>query len=151
MIKVKCDTCGNELVRSPSKVNNRNYCSPECFAPMRDKEIVERGVNTRMTAERSSMYEAKRTESLRKNNTGKNHPAWLGAHASYRAIHYWVIRHKGKPTKCSKCGVVDSRPRHIQWANVDGKYVRSLDDFIALCVSCHKFYDIALAKAKKGD
>ena len=146
MIKVNCNTCGKNLRRSPSKVNARNYCSYECFSSVRNAEISARGINTRMTTERSAKYATKRAEALRIKNVGPLHPMWRGDKASYRAVHYWVTRQKGKPSTCSKCGVSDERPRYIQWANVDGKYRRSLEDFIAMCVSCHKNHDLAIAR-----
>jgi hypothetical protein len=52
----------------------------------------------------------------------------------YRNLHRWVQQEKGKPTKCSKCGKIGNR---IGWANVGHTYERNLDDYIALCFSCH--------------
>jgi len=57
-------------------------------------------------------------------------------------IHAWVIRHKGRPLYCEYCGKNGGSSRLYHWANVDHKYKRSLDDFIRLCVSCHRRYDI---------
>lgn len=70
--------------------------------------------------------------------------AWKGEQVSYRGLHQWIRRRKGKPTKCSFCGKEDTRPRFIQWANIDGKYRRNLGDYIALCGSCHKLKDLAM-------
>ncbi len=61
--------------------------------------------------------------------------------ARYTAIHQWVVREKGRPTKCEHCGK-DGLTRHkIQWANIDHKYRRFLSDYIRLCVKCHRKYD----------
>ena len=70
--------------------------------------------------------------------------AWKGNKVSHRGLHQWIRRKKGKPTKCSFCGKEDSRPRYIQWANIDGQYRRDLSDYIALCGSCHKLKDLAM-------
>ncbi len=67
---------------------------------------------------------------------------WKGEKASYMAIHSWVRRHKGKPIKCIYCGKEKTTPKSIQWANRDHTYRRILDDYISLCVSCHRKYDI---------
>lgn len=58
---------------------------------------------------------------------------------SYGAIHNWVRLWKGRPLQCEKCGKIKTTPKPIQWANIDHKYKRVLNDYIALCASCHKF------------
>lgn len=70
--------------------------------------------------------------------------AWKGEKVSYRGLHQWIRRKKGKPTKCCFCGKEDVRPRFIQWANIDGKYRRNLDDYISLCGTCHKLKDLSM-------
>jgi hypothetical protein len=82
-------------------------------------------------------------------NQGKHQPQtagvknlnWKGDFVSYRALHKWVARWKGKPNKCELCGLVDENHRRFHWANKDHEYKRSLDDYMRLCVSCHKLYD----------
>jgi hypothetical protein len=61
---------------------------------------------------------------------------WKGEEATYSSKHHWVRNHKGKPKICENCG---KSAKH--WANIDHKYHRDLDDYIALCVKCHKKYD----------
>lgn len=81
----------------------------------------------------------------------------------YVYLHQWVRKNKGKPSECSKCYIVGfQRPGKyggwsIQWANIDGRYRRNLDDFIALCVKCHRRHDgiseeqkIKMSLAHKG-
>jgi uncharacterized protein YlaI len=65
-------------------------------------------------------------------------PNWKGNKAKYGAIHEWVKKHKGKAKICSICG----DKKRIQWANVDHKYKRNLEDYISLCPRCHTRYDI---------
>lgn len=79
----------------------------------------------------------------KKVSDAKNY-AWKGEQVSYRGLHQWVRRKKGLPTKCTNCGKESEKPRIIQWANVDRMYRRNLEDFIALCCSCHKFHDLKL-------
>lgn len=64
---------------------------------------------------------------------------WKGDRVSYGALHDWVRRHKGRAAEhsCAHCG----GPAR-QWANVSGEYRRDLDDFIPLCPSCHKKFDL---------
>lgn len=57
-----------------------------------------------------------------------------GLTSEYRTIHAWVQRVKGKPKRCSQCGKAGAL---IQWANVDHKYRKRPEDYVALCQSCH--------------
>ena len=64
---------------------------------------------------------------------------WKGDKAGYGAIHRWVRKWKGKADHCEMCG--DTGDRRYEWANVDGKYRRVLEDYIPMCCSCHTKYD----------
>ena len=72
---------------------------------------------------------------------GENHWEWKGKNVGYRALHHWVIRKLGKAIICEHCGKVKTTPKSIQWANKSHKYKRDLNDWISLCVKCHKHYD----------
>jgi hypothetical protein len=65
-------------------------------------------------------------------------PAWLGDAAGYSAVHNWIRKRKIKTGCCQNCGA----ERHTQWANVSREYRRELEDFVELCVPCHKRYDL---------
>lgn len=67
---------------------------------------------------------------------------WKGEEASYRSKHAWVRRYKGTPSKCEHCGRTDKKK--YEWANIDHKYRRKLEDYIRLCTSCHRKYDNAM-------
>lgn len=82
--------------------------------------------------------------------SGENNYAWKGENVSYRGLHQWVRRKIGIPKKCKHCGKNRTTPCSIQWANIDGKYRRCVEDFIALCVSCHKIHDLKLKKSTRG-
>ncbi len=69
---------------------------------------------------------------------GEKNYRWKGDNACYRAKHSLVQRTKGKAIKCSECGEDKKR---IHWANIDHKYSRNLEDYIALCAKCHVEYD----------
>ncbi len=77
---------------------------------------------------------------------GKRHHLWKGEKVGYRGLHYWLKRKKGIAKICIKCGSTKGR---IQWANVDGKYRRMVNDYKAMCPSCHKLHDIKLKKDGK--
>lgn len=88
--------------------------------------------------ERSEDY--KRNISL--SHQGEKCYMWKGDSAGYTAIHDWVKKWRGKPEKCEGCGKDGLRGSKIHWANVDHLYRRVLEDYIRLCVKCHKKYDI---------
>jgi NUMOD3 motif len=76
--------------------------------------------------------------------SGIEHPLWKGEKVSYTNLHRWVQRHKPRTGTCARC---QSSAKRTQWANVDHLYRRVLEDYIEMCVSCHKLYDLAMTKA----
>ena len=70
----------------------------------------------------------------------KNHQ-WKGEQAGLRAIHIWVAKWKGRPETCEGCGKSGLTGCQINWANIDHKYRRVLEDYIRLCSKCHGEYD----------
>ena len=144
MVKTKCNECGVVLMRSPSRVEPRNYCSRECYSSVRNREIITRGKPHRLSATRSGAFEKHRISALQSKTSGDKHYSWKGSDVSYRGLHYWIRRKLGNPIKCIKCKKTSVKPRIIQWANTDGKYRRILSDYIPLCVSCHKIHDLKI-------
>jgi hypothetical protein len=79
----------------------------------------------------------------------EKNPNWKGKLASISAFHKWVIKHKGKPEICVDCGIT-CKERKLHWSNIDHKYRRNLDDYMARCVSCHRKYDKIWIKRKRN-
>lgn len=71
---------------------------------------------------------------------GEDHPAWKGEEASYSGVHAWIKRVMGAPNRCELCGTDEERKYH--WANISGKYLRDKNDYMQLCVPCHKRFDL---------
>lgn len=65
---------------------------------------------------------------------------WRGVNASYVAKHAWVTRKRGSPRKCEYCGT--TKAKKFEWANKHHTYRRNLRDYIRMCTSCHRRYDI---------
>lgn len=95
---------------TPSRVNRGTYCSRKCY------EISKKQFYT----------------------ASKNHK-WKGDKVGYRALHSWVARQLGKPSRCEHCG--DTSKRKYEWANKSHEYLRDVNDWIRLCIPCHKKYD----------
>jgi len=75
-----------------------------------------------------------------KQQTGEKHWNWKGGDVNYVALHAWVSRWKGKPSKCEMCGTENAKK--YEWANIDHKYRRVLEDYIRVCTSCHRKFDV---------
>lgn len=112
-----CIDCGKKLTNPHNK-----RCRP-CFykSPNFTKNLYKKG-------------KSKPDETI--------HPNWKGENVGYRTLHRWVEKHLGKPNVCEKCGTSNLNKKKIHWANKDHKYKRNLKDWLRLCSSCHKIYDL---------
>lgn len=76
---------------------------------------------------------------MKLNLRGEKTPQWKGENASYEVIHQWLKRRYGSPFGCVECGTTENRK--YEWANISGKYHRSIEDFQSMCVPCHRKMD----------
>jgi len=74
------------------------------------------------------------------NFKGKESPYWKGDNASYVTQHKWVYDNKGRPKVCEHCGIT-CEEKKLNWANIDHEYRRNVDDYISLCIFCHRKHD----------
>lgn len=72
---------------------------------------------------------------------GEKHHHWKGNDIGYRTLHQWVESRLGKPDTCEFCEKNGLKGKQIHWANKSGEYRRNLEDWLRLCVKCHKAYD----------
>jgi len=87
------------------------------------------------------------SEEVRKKLSGINNYLWKGEKASYFSKHIWVNHWKGSPKICEICGTTTAK--RYEWANISGEYKRDLNDYIRLCASCHRNFDMTDEKRKK--
>lgn len=73
----------------------------------------------------------------------EKHYRWKGDKVGYHALHHWINKKLGHPLVCEHCGQSGKR---LEWANIDHKYRRVLEDWIRLCKSCHCKYDLNINK-----
>ena len=174
MIKRKCLICSNKFNTYRSRINigKGNFCSRVCASTERiGKAPWNKGLrgdprnkgftkkHTEETKEKISKLLKGKTPWNKGTNgimkawnkglkvpqiTGINNPNWKGDKANYYSIHSWVYRHKGKALVCELCGKSSENPRKIQWSNKDHKYLRNLDDWVSLCIRCHRKHDSKL-------
>jgi hypothetical protein len=60
--------------------------------------------------------------------------------SAYAAAHMWAAYNFGKPQECENCHTTEKRMYH--WANISKKYLHDREDWLRLCVPCHKNHDI---------
>lgn len=64
--------------------------------------------------------------------------------SAYIAIHVWVSKTLGRPSRCSSCSEDGLSGGRIHWANISGYYLREIKDWVRLCAKCHSRYDRGL-------
>lgn len=76
------------------------------------------------------------------------HPLYKGDNASICAKHARIKRKYGKADRCENkiCPRIGKR---YEWANKSGLYKPERSDWIRLCASCHRKYDMTIEKAQK--
>ena len=143
-----CKICKKEIYvkKCHNKVGKYRYCSRQCSG------IAKRGIIPKNIKIAQANSPIKIGNTLASKNIGKKHWAWQNDNPSYRAVHAWMIKEYGKANKCENKSCIyprkDSRgkimlkPKSYQWANKTGKYLRDKNDFMELCASCHKKYDL---------
>lgn len=127
----KCKICGKSFYSKKYR-KNHFYCSNKCRA----KDLVNKrlSIKTEFKKGQTPWNKNKRFPQF----ANENNALWKGRLVGYSGLHKWVKRHKGSPKHCLIC----SKKKSLQWANIDHKYRRNLDDYIPLCSSCHKLFDI---------
>lgn len=114
----KCEVCGISFEVHPCRTKTAVTCSYKCRAIYVGRIV-----------------------------TDDSKPNWKGGDVSYAGLHQWVYRKLGEPLRCTKCNKARTTSRSIQWANISHKYKRTLTDWVPLCVSCHKKYDLEYLKS----
>ena len=104
-------------------------------------ETIEKNRLAQLGSKHSLETKLKMREHGQKSEKNVN---WKGTEVGYRALHYWIERQLGKPTKCEHCSKDNLYSKAIHWANKSGEYRRDITDWIRLCVSCHAKYDVSL-------
>ena len=81
---------------------------------------------------------------------GEGHYGWAGEEASYGTVHGRLREYRG-PARLLQCETCDSPARQWAYDHLDpnekqsdrGPYSADLSHYRALCVPCHKAFDLA--------
>jgi hypothetical protein len=126
----KCKEC----TKKDSSVRTVGRVCLECNQAFKTwPQEVKRGSG--LTCSRECYY--KRLKKIAKREDQS--PKWRGDNVGRGALHNWVERQLGKPSKCKHCGTEEARV--YDWANLSGKYKRQISDWVRLCRMCHTKMD----------
>jgi len=65
----------------------------------------------------------------------------------YDNIHKWVLRYFGLATRCESEDCTSEKPKRFEWAlRKECSYARNISNYIQLCPSCHRKYDLTEAE-----
>lgn len=143
---IECGNC-KKVVYFPKHrlLKNANFCSKKCFNEYKKGKLPP------------NFNEFIKNSPLKKGMCpfrfeGEKHWNWNEKEPSYRAVHEWLRKTYGNACKCenpncvyprkSKRGKWIIKPTQYQWANINGIYKRNVNNFIQLCPSCHKLFDM---------
>lgn len=143
MLKRRCENCKKIFYTYPSKVlgksgHTKKFCSRVCYSSIRNKNLIKNGKKTRYK-KGDIPFSKLHPERM---PHGSKHINWKGQKVGYRGLHYWLYKVKGVPVKCTTCDIKRTTPKNMHWANIDHRYRRNPKDYISLCNSCHKLYDL---------
>jgi hypothetical protein len=164
-MKKNCEVCGKEFVTSLYKIKRGQgkYCSLKCWGITRNGKpswnkgkklhysVWNKGKGGYKLSPQSEekkekireiMNRPEMREKIAAQLRNENNPLWRGNDVGYSGLHSWLKRKLGKPMICEHCGKKVERPTQIHWANKYHTYKRNLTDWIRLCSSCHKKYDL---------
>jgi len=133
-----CRFCHKEFSKMPKttykKWAGQFCCSKECGdkskkTPWLQKYAIKKGQRL-----------SPKTEFKKGQKVGNKNNKWKGEEASYFAKHIWANNHFGRPRFCEHCKCSSRKMYH--WANISKEFKRERDDWLRLCVSCHKKFDL---------
>jgi hypothetical protein len=100
--------------------------------------LAHKGLNTWTKGTKMSK-ETK--DKIRVKMSGDKCHKWKGDSAGYRSFHHWMNNHYGKPTTCEHCQTGNLTGHRIHWATKTKELKRERENWLRLCVKCHKLFD----------
>ena len=141
MILKICLDCKKEFkVKNYKK--NAKYCSRKCYGKNWTGHFY--GIKIKKGEHFNSETEFKKG---RKGDRNEKHPQWKGDNVGYGGIHTWLRINFGNPYKCENVDCLHKISKRFEWALIKGKKCeRKRENFMQMCVSCHRKYDMTEKK-----
>ena len=79
--------------------------------------------------------------------SGENSGRWKGNKVGYSGSHSWLSKQFGKAKICEFNNFHIAK--RFEWANSNHSYSRKREDYIQLCPSCHRKFDLGKIKMEK--
>lgn len=157
-----CPVC--EMSFIPGRLA-RIYCSRKCDSkakanPLADDKAISEKYLSGMTQKeiavaigvsQKSVYKSLKRASvacrptIKRNQYGENNLMWKGDSIGYKSAHNRVRSKRGAPDRCTHCGATSSE-KSLEWASVNKRH-HDPNDYIALCVPCHRKWDAERRKS----
>lgn len=139
----KCKICSSQFQTSQERIKDGRgkFCSRDCYEKDWSKRIPGWNKGQSATWAIGNQHRKGIPNLNPPKMYGEYNHKWKGDEVGYFGLHNWVRRTLGKPNKCEHCNDISLNGRQYHWANKSQKYLRDKDDWIRLCVKCHKKYD----------
>lgn len=110
-----CGFCGEiKLMR-----RSRTYCSKSCSTSAKWRDGLDFNIVS-----------------------GERHPNWKGDQVSYEALHQRITKARGRASLCANRASAVCTSESYEWAHVHGTDPYDVQNYVQLCASCHRKYDI---------
>lgn len=135
---INCLVCGKLVKQWPCR--KRFTCSRECSGKYGNR--FKKGQSSYNKGKKGFIPWNKgiKVESI----TGEKNGFWKGNNVGYQGLHEWISKKLGTPMKCSYCKSTEKS--RYNWASINHSYTRNLNEWIRLCVKCHRQYDMGKIK-----
>lgn len=144
-VQLICRACNHKYFVHPYRKELSKFCSASChgkyrYAQIKERfTIVRRGIDHPTFGKRLPESWRKKISQNHADMRGDKNPSWKGDKVGYHGIHDWIAKERGKPQLCELCG--SNHKQKYEWANRSRKYKRDTNDWIRLCVYCHRKAD----------
>ena len=144
MITKNCLICFQSFktYKCKIKVGKGKLCSHSCAARYTKNAVGHYPTETmkqHLSDVQKGNHNSPNTEFKKGMFSDEKHPMWKGDKVGRASLHKWVAKYLGRERKCTFCGTTEAK--RYEWANKSRKYFRRLDDWVRLCVKCHRRYD----------
>lgn len=145
-INYRCPICKEGFPSKKSMTNHKRWHNLLEYKSF--QENFKKNIGKKLRGKKHTKETIEKIRKKRKGKClGKDNPNWKGDNVGYHCLHTYIRRHKPKPEACEKCGKIQD---YLELANISGEYKRKIDDYIYLCVKCHKEMDGTLQPFIEG-